>query len=194
MWVSRVTVPRKWSGVGMPVARRSLLGCDPCQSFVVGPLLGLFTNYPKFGWWLVVLDLTALWDSILVYIGPSLREREKKERNDRREKNVQTNPHPRLLQGPCPTIIQTGRHWKFTQHHRTTRPPQTNYPKSLMQQTCNCMCKTKMTATGNSRHLSRVSTAPVKGPISLSTSNISSRGSCHIFVIINDRNLPASNN
>ena len=27
--------------------------------------------------------------------------------------------------GPCPTIIQiswTPRHWKFTQHHRTTRP------------------------------------------------------------------------
>ena len=28
--------------------------------------------------------------------------------------------------GPCPTIIQisrTPRHWKFTQHHRTTHPP-----------------------------------------------------------------------
>ena len=28
--------------------------------------------------------------------------------------------------GPCPTIIQisrTSRHWKFTQHIRTTRPP-----------------------------------------------------------------------
>ena len=28
--------------------------------------------------------------------------------------------------GPCPTVIQTSRtprHWKFTQHHRTTRPP-----------------------------------------------------------------------
>ena len=28
--------------------------------------------------------------------------------------------------GPCPTIIQisrTPRHWKFTQHHRTIRPP-----------------------------------------------------------------------
>ena len=28
--------------------------------------------------------------------------------------------------GPCPTIIQisrTPRHWKFTQHLRTTRPP-----------------------------------------------------------------------
>ena len=29
--------------------------------------------------------------------------------------------------GPCPTLIQisrTPRHWKLTQHHRTTRPPQ----------------------------------------------------------------------
>ena len=28
--------------------------------------------------------------------------------------------------GPCPTLIQISRtpwHWKFTQHHRTTRPP-----------------------------------------------------------------------
>ena len=42
--------------------------------------------------WLVVLGLTALEDSISEYIGPSLREREKEERNDRREKNVQTTP------------------------------------------------------------------------------------------------------
>ena len=28
--------------------------------------------------------------------------------------------------GPCPTLIQisrTSRHWKLTQHHRTTQPP-----------------------------------------------------------------------
>ena len=48
--------------------------------------------------WLVVLGLTALWDSISVYIGPSPKEREKEERNDRGEKNVQTTPHPHLLQ------------------------------------------------------------------------------------------------
>ena len=35
--------------------------------------------------WLVVLDLTALWDSISVYIGPSPREREKEKRKDRGE-------------------------------------------------------------------------------------------------------------
>ena len=48
--------------------------------------------------WLVVLGLTALSDSISVYIGPSPKEREKEERNDRREKNVQTSPHPHLVQ------------------------------------------------------------------------------------------------
>ena len=81
----------------------------------------------EFGW-LVVLGLTALWDSISVYIGPSPREREKEKRNDRREKNVQTTPTRTTASevGPCPTINQisrTPRHWKFTQHHRTTRPP-----------------------------------------------------------------------
>ena len=35
--------------------------------------------------WLVVLGLTALWDSISVYIGPSPKEREKEERKDRCE-------------------------------------------------------------------------------------------------------------
>ena len=38
------------------------------------------------GWlvrWLVVLGLTALCDSISVYIGPSPRDRVKEERNDR---------------------------------------------------------------------------------------------------------------
>ena len=33
--------------------------------------------------WLVVLGLTALWDSVSVYIGPSPKEREKEERKDR---------------------------------------------------------------------------------------------------------------
>ena len=35
--------------------------------------------------WLVVLGLTALWDSISVYIGPSPKEREKEEGKDRGE-------------------------------------------------------------------------------------------------------------
>ena len=40
------------------------------------------SNGEKNGW-LVVLGITALSDSISVYIGPSHREREKEERNDR---------------------------------------------------------------------------------------------------------------
>ena len=35
--------------------------------------------------WLVVLGLTALWDSISVYIGPFPKERETEERKDREE-------------------------------------------------------------------------------------------------------------
>ena len=45
--------------------------------------------------------------------------------------NVQTTPtrtySAASVIGPCPTIIQITRtpwHWKFTQHHRSTRPPQ----------------------------------------------------------------------
>ena len=59
--------------------------------------------------WLVGLGLTALLDSIAVYIGPSPREREKEERNDRGEKKMDKQPPPaptaRAI-GPCPTIIQ----------------------------------------------------------------------------------------
>ena len=42
--------------------------------------------------WLVDLGLTALLDSISVYIGPPPREREKEERNDRQEKKCPNNP------------------------------------------------------------------------------------------------------
>ena len=43
-------------------------------------------------WGLVVLGLAALWDSILVYIGPSPREREKEREMIDERKNVQTTP------------------------------------------------------------------------------------------------------
>ena len=52
----------------------------------------------KYVGWLVVLGLTALSDSISVYIGPSPKEREKEQRNDRREKKCPNNPHPHPLQ------------------------------------------------------------------------------------------------
>ena len=78
--------------------------------------------------WLVVMDLTALLDNVSVYIGSSPREREKEERNVRPEKKCpNTPPAPTAITvGPCPTFIKISRtpqHWKFTQHHRTTRTP-----------------------------------------------------------------------
>ena len=55
------------------------------------------------------------------------RGRKKRESIDER-KNVQTTPPEPTAStiGPCPTVIQvsrTPRHWKFTQHLRTTLPP-----------------------------------------------------------------------
>ena len=82
--------------------------------------------------WLVVLGLTILWDSISVYIGSSPKDGggggERKEKWQMRVKmSKQSPPAPTASAvGPCPTLIQisrTPRHWKFTQHHRTTRPP-----------------------------------------------------------------------
>ena len=58
--------------------------------------------------WLVVLSLTALWDSILVYIGPSPKEREKEEKKDRMMRvKMSKQPTPTAsAEGPCPTVIQ----------------------------------------------------------------------------------------
>ena len=56
------------------------------------------------------------------------REGERGEKGKRREKmpnQPQSAPTASAI-GPCPTLIQisrTPRHWKTTQHHRTTRPP-----------------------------------------------------------------------
>ena len=64
-----------------------------------------------------------------LYRAVSQREREKEKRKDRREKKMskQTPPAPTASAvGPCPTLLQisrTRRHWKLTQHHRTTRLP-----------------------------------------------------------------------
>ena len=58
--------------------------------------------------WLVVLGLTALWDNISVYIGPSPKERENKGERIDESKNVQTTPPAPTASalGPCPTVIQ----------------------------------------------------------------------------------------
>ena len=63
-----------------------------------------------------------------LYRAVSQREGERKEKRQMREKmSKQPPPAPTASAiGPCPTIIQTSRtprHWKFTQHLRSTRPP-----------------------------------------------------------------------
>ena len=63
-----------------------------------------------------------------LYRAVSQREGERGEKRQMREKmSKQPPPAPTAsATGPCPTIIQisrTPRHWKFTQHLRTTRPP-----------------------------------------------------------------------
>ena len=65
---------------------------------------------------------------VSLYRAVSQREGERKEKRQTRKKmSKQPTPaHTASAVGPCPTLIQisrTPRHWKFTQHHRTTRPP-----------------------------------------------------------------------
>ena len=62
-----------------------------------------------------------------LYRAVSQREGERRERIDE-SKNVQTTPNRTYCKRnrPLPHCNQncrTPRHWKFTQHHRTTRPP-----------------------------------------------------------------------
>ena len=64
-----------------------------------------------------------------LYRAVSQREGERRERIDK-SKNVQTTPTRTYCKRnrPLPYCNQncrTPRHWKFTQHHRTTRPPPT---------------------------------------------------------------------
>ena len=63
-----------------------------------------------------------------LYRAVSQREGERGEKRQMREKmSKQPPPAPTAsATGPCPIIIQTSRthrHWKFTQHLRTTPPP-----------------------------------------------------------------------
>ena len=61
-----------------------------------------------------------------LYRAVSQRAGERKGKRQTREKNIHTTPTITSGVGPCPAIYRssrTPRHWKFTQHHRTTRPP-----------------------------------------------------------------------
>ena len=96
--------PRSWLKRFPPIASLETRLLD-CEGLI---MKGCVQWNPAYDWkgscplwvliWLVVLGLTALWDSISVYIGPSPRERERENRNDRREKKCPNNPHPHLLQ------------------------------------------------------------------------------------------------
>ena len=83
--------------------------------------------------WLLVLGLTALWNSISVYFEASPTERVKK-RETTEERKMSKQPQPAATAsagGPCPNIIQISRtpwHCEFTQHHRTTRPDTPSLP------------------------------------------------------------------
>ena len=58
----------------------------------------LCVSVDAFDGWLVLLGLTTLSDSSLVYIGPSPEDREKEKRKQRGEYICPNNPHPHLLQ------------------------------------------------------------------------------------------------
>ena len=79
--------------------------------------------------WLVDFRLNdPLRQYFSLYRVVSQREGERAEKGQTRAK-MSKQPPPALTAravGPCPTLIQTSRtprHWKFTQDHRTTRPP-----------------------------------------------------------------------
>ena len=79
-----------------------------------------------------------------LYRAVSQREGEREERIDE-SKNVQTTPtrtyckRNRLLPY-CNPNCRTPRHWKFTQHHRTTRPPTQNNKGTYFDETNKLIC------------------------------------------------------
>ena len=79
-------------------------------------------------------------------ISGRLPERGRKKRGviDER-KNVQTTPPAPTAStiGPCPAVIQarTPRHWKFTQHLRTTRTPPIDESKNVETYPIRNYCK-----------------------------------------------------
>ena len=111
-------------------SKTRLLGHQATQVSDLGPLWPSCLTITSQSWcWLVgCFGLNGpLRQYFSLYWAVSHREKEK--RNDRREKKCPNNPPPASVAstiGPCPTLFQISRtpwHWKFTQHHRATRPP-----------------------------------------------------------------------
>ena len=93
----------------------------------------------KYGWLVGCFGCSGpLRQYFSLYRAVSQREGERGEKGQMREKMSQQPPPTPTASatGPCPTIIQisrTPRHWKFTQHLRTTRPPPTQIcPNTLL--------------------------------------------------------------
>ena len=92
------------------------------------PLSCNFTSRQGFGWLVGWFGLNGpLRQYFSLYRAVSQREGERRERIDE-SKNVQTTPTRTYCKRSrplpyCNQNCRTPRHWKFTQHHRTTRPP-----------------------------------------------------------------------
>ena len=83
------------------------------------------------GCWLVVFGFNGpLRQYFSLYRAVSQREGEREEKRIDESKNIQTTPTRTYYKRSrpltyCNPNCRTPRHWKFTQHHRTTRPPPT---------------------------------------------------------------------
>ena len=91
-------------------------------------LFVMFSTKRVLGWLVGCFGLNGpLRQYFSLYRAISQREGERRERMDE-SKNVQTTPTRTYCKRNrplpyCNPNCRTPRHWKFTQHHRTTRPP-----------------------------------------------------------------------
>ena len=110
------------------------------QSLLKSSLIRVYHVCSRVGWLVGCFGFNGpLRQYFSLYWTVSQREGERGERIDE-SKNVQTTPtityckHNRPLPY-CNQNCRTPRHWKFTQHHRTTRPPPL-LKRSLMRPQC----------------------------------------------------------
>ena len=83
--------------------------------------------------------------------------------------------------GPCPTVIEIvgrPRHWKFTQHHRTTRPPPTTTELS------------KLFVLLLSKNMLNIVKKSMKGPVKIFFWSITN--SCEVLNQLKSRGFRAS--
>ena len=95
------------------------------------------------GWFWVKQPFETVFQSISGRLPK--RGRERKERIEE-SKNVQTTPTRTYCKCSrplpyCNLNCRTPRHWKFTQHHRTTRPPTVDESKNVQTTPTRTHCK-----------------------------------------------------